>query len=181
MTAFIETERLLLDGLRTVDASAEYLAWLNDPEVLRFRGPRGFPSSMDELRAYLERAEGGPDLVLAIRLRSDGGHIGNIALNTIDWLHSTAEVSMMIGAREQWNQGFGKEAIVAVTKHAFATLGLNRLWAESPNPSFNAAVAALGWTHEGTKRQAFRLDGRFVDIECFGLLASEHVAAPHAP
>ena len=50
---------------------------------------------------------------------------------------------------------------------------LHRIWAESPNPAFNSAVKALGWSHEGTKRQTFLLDGQLVDVECWGLLKHE--------
>ena len=167
---FLETPRLRLRSLRPEDASAAYLAWLNDPEVLRFRGSKAFPSTMDDLKAYLSSLKSRGDLALAMLLKENGRHIGNITLNSILWVHRSAELSMMIGAKDVWGQGYAKEAIEVLCAHAFNAVGLNRLWAESPNPAFNAAVRALGWSHEGTKRQAFLLDGRYVDIECFGLL-----------
>jgi RimJ/RimL family protein N-acetyltransferase len=175
--AFIETPRLLLTPLSVEDASDEYLAWLNDPEVLRFRGPKAFPSTMVSLRAYLESIPARGDLVLALRLKDGARHVGNIALNSILWVHGTAELSMMIGARDVWGKKLGQEAIAGVTTHAFANMRLHRLWAESPNPAFNGAVKALGWTCEGIKRQAFLVDGRHVDVECWGILCEEHAGA----
>ena len=85
---------------------------------------------------------------------------------------------MMIGAKDLWRQGIGKEVIYAVSQHAFRCMGLFRLWAESPNPAFNSAVRSLGWKQEGTKRQAFLLDGELVDIECWGLLKPEFISRP---
>ena len=79
----------------------------------------------------------------------------------------------MIGARDTWGRGYGAEAIAAVTRHGFSAMGLHRIWAESPNPAFNRAVERLGWTHEGTKRAAFFVDGGFVDVECWGVLQTE--------
>jgi RimJ/RimL family protein N-acetyltransferase len=175
---FLTTRRLLLRGLRPEDQSEEYLGWLNDADVLRYRGPKAFPCSPEDARAYLGSAAARGDLVLAIRLRDGGQHIGNIALNPIAWVHRSAALSIMIGVKAYWGHGYGTEAIYAVSRHAFANMGLARLWAESPNPAFNRAVRSLGWTHEGTKRQAFLLDGELVDVECFGLLKAEWVLRP---
>ena len=170
---FLTTPRLRLQTLRPDDASEDYLAWLNDPEILRFRGPKAFPSTMDDLKAYLSSLKARGDVALAMFLKDDGRHIGTITLNSILWVHRTAELSMMIGAKDVWGQGYAKEAIEALAVHAFGAMGLHRLWVESPHPAFNRAVRSLGWTHEGTKRRAFLLDGRFVDIECYGLLKDE--------
>lgn len=172
-SAFIHSEHLELTGLQPEDFSDEYLAWLNDPDVLRFRARKAFPTGRDQLHGYVDSAAARGDLVLAIRLRENGRHIGNIALNSIDWPHGSAELSIMIGAKDVWGCGLGREAIRAVTSHAFQNMGLRRIWSESPNPAFNAAVRALGWTHEGVKRQAFLVDGAFVDIDCWGLLRTE--------
>lgn len=176
--SFIQTFRLVLRGLRPEDATEDYLGWLNDPEVLRFRGPKAFPSSMEGLKTYLAGVGSRGDLMLAICLRDSGHHIGNIALNSILWVHRSAELSMMIGAKDMWGKGYGKEAIHAVCHHGFHNMGLWRIWAESPNPAFNAAVRSLGWGHEGTKRQAFLLGGDLVDVECYGLLRSEFTLRP---
>lgn len=170
---FLETPRLRLTSLVAADASPEYLAWLNDADVLRYRAPKAFPTTEAGLRSYIDSINDRGDLVLAIRTLDDERHIGNVALNSILWVHRSAELSIMIGARDTWSRGYGREVMSAVVDHAFSAMGLHRVWAESPNPAFNRAVSSLGWTHEGTKRDAFLLDGRFVDMECYAILASE--------
>jgi ribosomal-protein-alanine N-acetyltransferase len=170
---FLAGPKLRLRPLGATDASPAYLGWLNDPDVLRWRGPKGFATSAAQLAAWLEGLPAGVDLVLAIELAATGRHVGNIALNTIAWTHGTAELSIMIGAKDVWGMGVGAEAIQLVTDHAFGAMGLRRLWAESPNPAFNRAVQRQGWTQEGIKRAAFLLDGNHVDIVCWGLLVSE--------
>ncbi len=173
--SFIQTSRLLLRGLRPEDATEDYLGWLNDPEILKFRGPKAFPSGMEGLKSYLAGVGSRGDLMLAVCLRDGGRHIGNIALNSILWVHGSAELSMMIGTKDLWGKGYGKEAIYAVSHHGFHNMGLWRIWAESPNPAFNGAVRSLGWKHEGTKREAFLLNGERVNVDCFGLLRAEFV------
>lgn len=174
MPAFLETSRLILSPLGPDDASDEYLAWLNDPDVLRYRSAKAFPSTRDDMNRYLASLATRSDLALAIRLREGGRHIGNITLNTILWVHRSAELSMMIGAKDVWGNGLGKEVIARVVEHGFSIMGLHRVWAESPNPAFNGAVRSLGWAREGTKRQAFLLDGTFHDIECWSILSTEY-------
>jgi RimJ/RimL family protein N-acetyltransferase len=177
---FIETPRLVLRGLEQADLNEAYLHWLNDPEVLRYRAPKAFPSVRDSLAEYVADARERGDLLLAICLREGGRHIGNIALGNIDWIHRSAELGVLIGATDLWGQGYAREAIAAVSGHAFSSMGLHRLSAGSPNPAFNAAVSSLGWKHEGTWREAFLLDASFVDIEFYGLLAGEFASQASA-
>lgn len=169
----LTTPRLTLTALTDDDLNDRYVSWLNDSDVLRYRAARsGF--DLAGLERYLFSAASRGDVIFAMRLRPEGEHIGNITLNSILDDHKSAEISMMIGAKHLWGRGYAQEAIGAVTSFGFDVLGLHRLWAESPNPAFNRAVARLGWTHEGTKREAFWIEGHFVDVECFGLLRSEH-------
>lgn len=169
------TPRLLLAPLGVEDVDEAYVRWQNDPEVLRYRARRASVSA-DELRAYI-RTIPEQDRVLAIRERETSRHIGNIALNSVLEHHRNAELSIVIGARDVWGRGYGREAIVVVTRFAFDAMGLHRVWAESPNPAFNRVVASLGFMHEGTKRQAMLIDGQFVDLDCWGILDGERGAA----
>ena len=170
-TGSLTTDRLSLDPLRPDDVVDDYVSWQNDPEVLRYRARRT-PLTGDDLRQYIASLPSS-DRVFAIRERSTSRHIGNIALNSVLPFHGTGELSIVIGARDAWGKGYGREAIAAVTKFGFGELGLRRIWAESPNPAFNRIVADLGYVHEGTKRQALRVAETYVDLECWGLLSTE--------
>jgi [ribosomal protein S5]-alanine N-acetyltransferase len=170
---FLAGKAVTLMPLGRDDASDEYLAWLNDPDVLRYRGSRVPPTTIAELERWIDGLPDRGDLVLAIRTQRERNHIGNISLNTIQWVHRSAELSIMIGAKDVWGRGYGTEAIALLTAHAFSTMGLHRLWAESPNPAFNAAMTKLAWTHEGVKREAFLLDGAYIAFECWSILEPE--------
>lgn len=170
---FLFGKNVLLRKLTADDATFEYLEWLNDPEVLRFRGQKVYPQNLVDLRQFLEGVQSARDLFLAVCLRGDGRHIGGISLSSLHFFHRTAELSLMIGDKSRWNSGLGAEAIAVLTRHAFLTMNLHKVWSESPNPAFNAVVKKLGWAHEGTKRKLFYLDGQYVDVECFGQLRPE--------
>jgi len=170
---FLHGERIKMSPLGPSDISESYLAWLNDPDVLRYRAPKAFPTTMPQLESWVRALPDRGDLVLSIRTNDENRHVGNISLNSILWVHRTAELAIMIGAKDVWGQGYGTEAIRLITAHAFTAMGLHRLWAESPNPAFNAAMQKLGWNHEGSKREAFLVDGAHVDFECWRLLEQE--------
>lgn len=172
-TWFLTGRSVALRPLEPSDLDGPYPDWLNDPEVLRYRGPRAFATSRASAARYVDALSTGDDLVLAICELSEGTHVGNISLTKANWVHRHAELSIMIGDRRVWGRGFGRDAIAALSAHAFGAMNLHRIWSESPNPAFNAAVRALGWTREGTRREAFFLDGRYLDIECWSLLAGE--------
>jgi len=170
---FLRGRLVELMPLGAADVSQAYLEWLNDKDVLRFRGPKSFPTTMAQLKDWVAGLPARGDLVLAIRAGSERKHIGNISLNDISWGHRSADLAIMIGAKDVWGHGYGADAIATLTTHAFRTMGLHRLSAQSPNPGFNAAVKKLGWRHEGTRREAFLLDGEFADVDSWGILARE--------
>lgn len=170
---FLQGERVALKPLGRSDVSADYLSWLNDPEVLRYRAPKVFPTTLKQLEEWVDSIPGRGEIVLSVRARSDGRHVGNISLSHILWPHRSAELAIMIGAKDTWGKGYGTEAITLLTAHAFDAMGLHRLSATSPNPAFNASVRKLGWTSEGIRREAFFVDGAFVDFEAWGLLEQE--------
>lgn len=172
-SSFLEGKDIVMMPLGKGDINSEYLSWLNDAAVLRYRAPKSFPTTLAQLEEWIVSLPSRGDLVLAIRTRTERRHVGNIALNTILWPHRSAELSIMIGAKDVWGQGIAKDAIEVLTAHAFGAMGLHRLWSESPNPAFNGVVAKLGWTKEGIKRDGFMLDGAFVDIGCWSILDHE--------
>lgn len=124
------TPRLLLRTLTAADVGPRYLGWLQDAEVIRFlevrHGDRGAAATL----AFVEDANASPDtLLLGMVLRQGGLHVGNIKLGPIDPHHRRADMGLLVGDRAWWGKGLAAEAITALTAHAFAALGLNKVTA----------------------------------------------------
>lgn len=166
--------RVILCPLLREFASDEYLAWLNDPDVLRYRAPKSRTMSWEDMVAWLDEV---PDDSRRFAITVDGRHIGNISLDGIQQHHATADLGIMLGAKDVWGKGYGKEAIEVLTQFGFGQLGLHRISASSPNPAFNAIMRSLGWEHEGTAREAFLCEGQHIDIERWAILASKQTPA----
>ena len=57
----------------------------------------------------------------------EGEHIGNCVYYDIDKTKGKAQLGIMIGNRDYWNQGYGADAITTLVNHIFQQTKLNRI------------------------------------------------------
>lgn len=177
---FLQGEKLYLRPFVARDLTDDYLAWLHDPEVNRYLQTGRFPVTKADLKEYFERFKHGKEnLLFAIVDRKTDQHIGNVTLNHIDWTHRTADTGLVIGRKEFWGKGYAYEAWFLVIGYALRRLGLRKLIAGAVerNKSSVEVLKKLGFRVEGTLRQEFYLDGEYLDVLRFGLLAEEFASA----
>lgn len=101
--------------------------------------------------------------------------VGCLGYHPIQWGNKTTSLGYWIGEPFQ-GHGHMTSACRALVTHAFKEYGLNRveIRCASENKKSRAVPEQLGFTHEGTLRQAEHLsDGRIVDHELYAILASE--------
>ncbi len=170
--AFIVGERIYLREVRLSDVNENYRRWVNDPEVTRFLEIRYVPHSLDNIRKYVEMMDGNPDeIFLAICLKDDGKHVGNIKLGPINRIHRFADVSLLIGEKSIWGRGVATEAIRLLARFAFDVLNLHKLKAGCYAENKGSAKAFLkaGFTPEGILRKQWQVNGEYQDELLFGL------------
>jgi len=110
----LNTDRLTLRPFDlSMHLTERYVAWLRDPDVVRYSEQRHRTHSIESCRAFVAGFEDGPSRLWAIERTTDGLHIGNIHAD-IDPANGLADVAILIGAREVWGQGYGLEAWNAV-------------------------------------------------------------------
>lgn len=174
--AFLTGERVSLRPLIEADADGPYVTWFNDAEVCRGNSHHVFPYTREQALSYIRQSTQGREmLVLAIVLKGDQRHIGNIALQGIHSLNRSAEFAIVIGDKSTWGQGYGHEAAALLFEHAFKTLNLHRIACGTfaDNAGMIKLAAALGMKQEGVRRQAVFKDGRYQDVVEYGLLREE--------
>ena len=178
--SFLRGERIDLRPLVDADADGPYVSWFNDAETCRGNSHHVRPYSGADARAYIARVAAAPDqLVLAIVRREDGRHIGNIALQAINPVYRTAELSIMVGERDAWGQGYASEAARLLCDHGFRALNLHRIACGTfaGNGGMRRVAERLGMREEGVRRQAAFKDGAYVDVVEYGVLRAEYQAA----
>lgn len=174
--AFLAGERVCLRPLRETDADGPYADWLNDAEACRGNSHHIFPYTRAEALDYIRQSAARRDaLVLAVTLKADGRHIGNIALQHIHPVNRSAEFSILIGDRTAWGQGYGLEAAQLVFTHAFSELNLERVACGTygENEAMQKLAARLGMREEGRRRRAVFKGGRYQDVIEYGILRDE--------
>jgi RimJ/RimL family protein N-acetyltransferase len=162
------------------DADGPYVSWFNDADTCRGNSHHVRPYSAADARAYIARVAAAPDqLVLAIVRREDGRHIGNIALQAINPVYRTAELSIMVGERDAWGQGYASEAARLLCDHGFRALNLHRIACGTfaGNGGMRRVAERLGMREEGVRRQAAFKDGAYVDVVEYGVLRAEYESA----
>ncbi len=169
-------KRVRLRALEREDIP-RFVKWMNDPEVrdgLLVYEPMS--SGMEE-RWFESLADRPNDRVFGIELTGGGAsrHVGNVGLHGIDWHHRRAEVGIVIGEKDCWGQGYGREAMALMMRFGFHELGLHRIELEvfESNPRAMKTYRALGFVEEGVRRQAVFQGGRFLDCTHLGMLRPE--------
>ncbi len=106
---------------------------------------------------------------------ADGCVAGVIGLHHLEWQHRRAEMGYWL-AREFQGRGIATAAARAVTDHVLVELKLNRMEIQCAvgNTKSSAVPKRLGFTFEGTLREAQLLDGRYVDLEVYSMLRREY-------
>jgi len=175
-TYFLMSEKIGLRPLVPEDAGVPYLNWLNDAEVCAGNDHHRWPFAPAAATAFIAAAASDrQNLVLAVEILETGEHIGNIALQSIDPIHRSAEISFLIGSRTAWGKGYGQEAGRLLLRHGFQELNLQRIGCGTPdsNAGMIKVALALGMKEEGRRRNAFFKGGKYHDIVLFGILSNE--------
>lgn len=173
---FLSGARLALRSLVESDADGAYPGWLNDAEVCHGNSHHAFPYTRDAARDYIRHAGQRTDaLILAIMLKENHRHIGNIALQDIHPIHRTAELSILLGERDAWGAGYAQEAAELLLAHGFGALNLRRIGCGTlaGNEAMRKLALRLGMKPEGQRRQAVFKAGSYHDVVEFGLLRAE--------
>ena len=170
---FLEGKRIRLREVCIEDVNEIYYRWLNDPEITRYLESRFYPNSIISLRNYVKNNSGNKDnLLLAIILKEENRHIGNIKLGPINWLHRFSDVGLLIGEKDCWGKGYATEAIKLISNHAFDHLNLHKLIAGSydVNKGSIQAFKKAGFSIEGIRKRHYFCENRYIGHVMLGLI-----------
>ncbi|MFC7139535.1 GNAT family N-acetyltransferase [Halosimplex aquaticum] len=143
---------------------------INHPEV-REGIASTRPINMDGEREWFESL--GDDGVQFL-LRVDGERVGTISFREVNGEWGTAELAYFFHP-DHWGNGYATQAVRRMVEYGFAERRFEKIWARvfAFNEASMRVLEKAGFEHEGTLRgQAFARGGR-VDMERYGILASE--------
>jgi RimJ/RimL family protein N-acetyltransferase len=164
---FLSGEKIELRILSEEDITGKYAGWLNDPDVTAFNSHGRFPMTVEKLRQYVESVSSSNNtLVLAVVEKQSGSHIGNISLQSINWIDRNAEIAFLLGEKHFNGKGIMFEAGRMLINHGFNVLNLHKIYCatSSENHAMQHLAIKLGMEQEGIRREDMFKNGRYVDI-----------------
>ncbi len=170
---FLESERLILRPLNEGDLIGNYPKWLNNQQIVEFNSHGRFPKTVDSLKEFIFNSnKSNNSIVLAIVDKSSKSHIGNISLQSINWIDRNAEIAFLLGEKDFWGKGVMFDAGQLLIKHAFFSLNLHRVYCgtSSENISMQKLALKLGMKQEGVRKEAIFNKGNYFDIIEYGII-----------
>ncbi|HXC40619.1 MAG TPA: GNAT family N-acetyltransferase [Burkholderiales bacterium] len=178
----IETPRLRIEPFRQEHLTARYVAWLNDPEVVRFSEQRHRAHTLESCREYWQSFAGTPHFFWAMVAKEASlGHIGNMNAY-VDAPNGVADVGILIGERTSWGRGYGLEAWTAVCRFLLGS-GLRKITAGTlaTNTGMLTIMDRAGMVEDGRRALQCLWEGSPVDICHRALFADRSGRAAAGP
>lgn len=147
------------------DITSEYVAWLNDPEVVRYSNQRFRTHSEASCAAYLESFRASDNLFLSVRRKDTERAIGTMTVYHA-FQHGTADVGILIGERDVWGRGYGQDAWNTVVDWLAAHPAIRKVTAGtvSCNLGMIKVMERAGMKKEAVRERQEIIDGQPADI-----------------
>jgi RimJ/RimL family protein N-acetyltransferase len=157
-----------VDALVEICQDPEIPRWTVIPSPYGEAEARSFVAAQGERWASLEAAP------FAIADPDSDRVLGSIEITLHERMHRRGEVGYWVAA-EARGRGVAQDAVRAVSRWGFQTLGLARieLLTDPENHVSQAVAEAAGYTREGIMRSYREMKGRRVDFVCFSLISGD--------
>ena len=167
----IETERLLIRPMRAADVPA-LKEWMPDPSIYTYWGKS--PSKAEKNPELLFEKDEKPtkSFHLGVALKETDKVIGDIWVYLIE-NDRMASVAVRLSSKYH-GQGYGTEALFAMTKFCFENTELKRLWTEVDvrNIASQRMLEKCGYKQEGLIRQG-KMVNTWCDYYIYGILSED--------
>ncbi|MFA5397318.1 MAG: GNAT family protein [Methanogenium sp.] len=164
--------------------------WYFDPEVTKFNSWGTFTLSPETETQALKEAISGRKMIMwkiyyreeqedsddELKVMDKFKWIGNVSIQSLDWVNSSAEFAILIGEKDYWGKGVASSALFLCMQHVFSKLGLYRFWSGTSefNKGMQKVFSKFHWSKEGTFRQAKIVQGDYTDIYEYSHLRHEY-------
>jgi RimJ/RimL family protein N-acetyltransferase len=154
--------------------------WSNDAELRRLIGEVASMSRAETEKWYKELLADKDRVWFVIVLKKGDRVIGEAGLLRMFRPCRSTDMTIIIGERDEWGQGYGTEVGHLLLDYAFARLGFHRI--SIGVVGFNERALrfwkSLGFKKEGVERDAHYYDNEFSDGIMMSILEDEYKKAP---
>ncbi len=176
-TKSIESENLILRQFSYNDNKDMLDYWVSDPDIqLMYSEP--IYTTEEEVKELLDKyiTSYSQDSYYrwAIIEKSTQICIGQIAFFLVDSKNHFGEIEYCIGSQFQ-RKGYASEAVKAILKYGFEKINFHKIQVchKENNIASQGVIRKAGFKYEGTLRDYFYMDGKYVSRLYYSLLKSE--------
>ena len=133
------------------------------------------PSSLERAQTFYDiRSKIDSDFA-PFAIEADGEYIGFCSLMHLQDRNRNLELGIMIGDRQYWGQGYGRDTVKLLLHYGFHYLGARRiaLTTHAKNERALRCYLACGFVEEGRPRKVLWIEGEYVDLVNMSILAEE--------
>jgi RimJ/RimL family protein N-acetyltransferase len=167
----ILSPRLCITNFDESDIDNHYLSWLNDPKVTEFSNQRFSSHNFKTSLIYLKSFENTNNYFLKITLQDKKIKIGTLTIY-YEKNHEVADIGIMIGNKDYWNNGYGKEAFKTTIVWLLNNTNVRKITCGTidSNHSMKKTALSCGMEIDCIKKKQEILNGIPCDIVFFYLL-----------
>jgi diamine N-acetyltransferase len=175
--SFLVGTQIYLRPLEREDL-AHVRKWANDPEIRRLTG-QVTPMGQAEADQFYEKVRSDPHrLWFIVALRENHRPIGETGLLRMFHPWRTTDLSLIIGEKDAWDKGYGRQAILLLLDYAFGSLGFHRVAVGVVGFNERALhfYRTVGFREEGVQRDGYFFDHEYHDFVMMSILEGEYRA-----
>lgn len=156
-------------------------AWLNDREVAGLLAVNPLPIPKKSQEEYIMRTWETKNEIIFIIENDDAIPIGIASLTNIDWINSTAEINIVIYAKNCWEKGFGYCALKTLTYHGMYNMNIHTLYANilEGNERAVKCFQKTGYEIEGTLYHRVYKEGRYCNLLSMSIYKAKDQEGEH--
>ena len=150
------------------DITDDYLAWLNDSNVMQFSNQRFLDHDVASSKKYFLSFKNTDNLFILIRTKDERKSIGTMTAY-FNSNHGTVDLGILIGDSSVWGKGYGQDAWNTLTSWALDLDDIRKITAGtlSCNLGMLKIFESAGMTIEAIKSKQEVVDSAIFDVHYF--------------
>lgn len=167
-------KKVLLRPMRPADIPRQH-EFNQDIELYGLDSSYPRVSAMENAHVFYEKRTTADDNRAPFAIEAEGKYIGYCSLRNLQDRYGNLELGIMIGDRDYWGRGYGRDAIKLLLGYGFHYLGARRiaLTTHARNERAIRCYLACGFVEEGRPRQVLWIEGHYVDLVNMSILREE--------
>ena len=170
----LKSERIILRLMLQEDVARQH-EFNQDVELYGLMNRYPSVSTLEMAQTFFEMRNKADNNIAPFAIEAERKYIGHCSLSGIEDRHGNARLEILIGDRDYWGKGCGREAVRLLLDYAFRQLGLRRIELTTHVKNLRAlrCFEACGFIEECRPRKEFWFDGAYIDMVKMSILCDE--------